>query len=69
MMSKSRVAPVKTLTLPQLELMAAVNRFATYSTLKRFIANRVKEINQLTGMYVWKYCPTMINPADLLTPE
>ena len=39
----------------------------TTKTLKRFIANLVKEIQNLTDSYEWRYCPTEINPADLLT--
>ncbi|CAG2203345.1 unnamed protein product [Mytilus edulis] len=94
-MAKTRVAPVKCLTLPQLELMAAIigARLAAHlhstlnypkivfwsdssivlhwltstKTLKRFIANRVKEITELTHPYKWRYCPTDNNPADLLT--
>ncbi|XP_063408858.1 uncharacterized protein LOC134692334 [Mytilus trossulus] len=94
-MAKTRVAPVKCLTLPQLELMAAIigARLAAHlhstlnypkivfwsdssivlhwltstKTLKRFIANRVREITELTHPYKWRYCPTDNNPADLLT--
>ena len=36
-------------------------------TLKRFIQNRVNEINELTTSWEWKYCPTSDNPADLVT--
>ncbi|XP_060561037.1 uncharacterized protein LOC132720829 [Ruditapes philippinarum] len=40
---------------------------STKKTIKRFIENRVKDIYVLTSQYVWKYCPTSENPADLLT--
>ncbi|VDI29362.1 Hypothetical predicted protein [Mytilus galloprovincialis] len=29
--------------------------------------NRVKEINEITQEYTWKYCPTDSNPADMLS--
>ena len=35
--------------------------------LKPFVANRVREIKELTSLTDWKYCPTPDNPVDLLT--
>ena len=35
--------------------------------LKKFVANRVKEIKELIENSTWRYCPTEHNPADLLT--
>ena len=94
-MAKSRVAPVETLTLHQLELMAAVIGARLYSylqpniqssavyfwsdsqivlhwlssnrDLKRFVSNRLKEIQSATKTTSWCYCPIAENPADLLT--
>ena len=40
---------------------------STTKKLKKFVSNRVSEINALTKSHSWKYCPTHDNPADLLT--
>ncbi|XP_069139220.1 uncharacterized protein [Argopecten irradians] len=94
-MAKNQVAPIKGMTLPQLELMAAVlgahlgrhlldelelERVVYWSDSQivihwlssekqqnKFIKNRRKEINDLTGSKHWRYVPTHSNPADLQT--
>ena len=96
--SKSRVAPLQAVSIPRLELMAAVaglrlgemvgqvlgiarNEWVFWSDsmdilywirgqsrkLKPFVANRVGEIQTLTNPEQWRYVPTKMNPADLLT--
>ena len=96
--SKSRVSPLQAVSIPRLELMAAVvgvnltksvsesldvarSKWTLWSAsmdvlywvlgksrqFKPFVANRVGLIQRLSEPQQWRYVPSKLNPADLLS--
>ncbi|XP_041451286.1 uncharacterized protein LOC121404934 [Drosophila obscura] len=95
--SKARVSPLKTLTVPELELCAAfllanllpeIRKMDTFdcpihcwsdstvvlswlreepSKFNVFVSNKISAIQQLTRGMDWRYVPTEMNPADILS--
>ncbi|GFW47169.1 integrase catalytic domain-containing protein [Trichonephila clavipes] len=66
--SKTRVAPLKAVTLPQLELLEALVAPRLSSRVwKQFVANRVQEISKLTDPDSWFHCSGQENPSDFLS--
>ncbi|XP_054725518.1 uncharacterized protein LOC129235611 [Anastrepha obliqua] len=78
--SKARASPLKTVTIPKLELCAAtllaqlMDSSTVLSWLREepsrfnvFVANRVSTIHQLTEGMQWHYVPTAMHPADILS--
>ncbi|UYV61893.1 hypothetical protein LAZ67_1006982 [Cordylochernes scorpioides] len=69
--SKTKLAPMRKMSIPRLELCAALllTRLSWLRTmsgnLPTFIGNRVAEIQSCTQVREWRYVPTGDNPADI----
>ncbi|KAK7585925.1 hypothetical protein V9T40_000104 [Parthenolecanium corni] len=68
---KSRISPSKEMTIPKLELMAAIIDFKCVlqwllerKVLTPFVTNRTKEINQVENL-TCRYVPSADNPANV----
>jgi len=61
--AKNRIAPLKNLTLPKLELMAAV----IASTVAKFVSDSLQLHKAAIPDAMWNFCATANNLADLLT--
>ncbi|GFW02487.1 integrase catalytic domain-containing protein [Trichonephila clavipes] len=64
--SKSRVAPIKVISIP-LSVFTAGSISGKANQLKTFVGNRISKIQTLTENFEWKYIPSAQNPADIIS--
>ncbi|OXA42316.1 hypothetical protein Fcan01_22920 [Folsomia candida] len=65
--AKARVAPMKKVTIPRLELLGCTIAARLSKSVKeaKSAGNRVKEICSLSNSMEWNHVPGVLNPADL----
>ncbi|XP_059052936.1 uncharacterized protein LOC131847387 [Achroia grisella] len=74
-MARAHVAPLKVMSIPRLELQAALMGARLAQTLKKhfdtspFVAHRVSEISEITDVNHWRWVPSGLNAADDATRD